>query len=171
MRMGERKVVAVSETSVSLKQNSSRVGGADKPVTDSTLFNDWKRFCFVLREIATGVRGRALSGLEAQKRAQDVLNQCGYSWQGGPVVRCRVGPQWNLQQSPSKPRQKVELERVHVQHAGTVIRAQGNVASMLRQTAVPRNAPPTGIPNSFNAQAQPGRCKLNEARSFTASLS
>ena len=85
--MGERKVVAVSETSVSLKQSSSRVGGADKPVTDSTLFNDWKRFCFVLREIASGVRGRALSGLEAQKRAQGVLNECGYSWQGGPVVR------------------------------------------------------------------------------------
>jgi len=87
MHMAEGKVVAISETCVSFKQNSSRVGGADKPVTASTLFNDWKRFCFVLREIASGVRGRALSGLEAQKRAQEVLNECGYSWQGRPVVR------------------------------------------------------------------------------------
>ena len=81
----------------------------------------------------------------------------------GALASCRVGPRWNLQQSPSKPRQKVELERVHVQHAGTVIRAQGNVASMLRQTAVPRKAPPTCIPNSFNAQTQPGRCKTERS--------
>ena len=84
-------MVAISETCVSFKQNSSRVGGADKPVTASTPFNDWKRFCFVLREIASGVRGRALSGLEAQKRAQEVLNECGYSWQRGTVVREPVG--------------------------------------------------------------------------------
>jgi hypothetical protein len=81
-------VVAVSETCVSFKQgSSSRVRSPEKSATDSTLFNDWKRFCFVLREIASGVSGRALSGLEAQKRAQEVLNECGYSWQGGTVVR------------------------------------------------------------------------------------
>jgi hypothetical protein len=45
-------------------------------------FNDWKRFCFVLREIASGENGRPLSGLEAQKRAQAVLTECGYTWSG-----------------------------------------------------------------------------------------
>jgi hypothetical protein len=80
-------VVAISETCVSFKQGSSRVGSADKPVASSTLFNDWKRFCFVLREVASGVSGCALSGLEAQNRAQEVLNECGYSWPGGTVVR------------------------------------------------------------------------------------
>jgi hypothetical protein len=42
-------------------------------------FNDWKRFCFVLREIASGLNGRPLSGLEAQKYAQAVLIECGYT--------------------------------------------------------------------------------------------
>ena len=70
MRMAEGNVMAISETCASFKQGSSRFGSADRQVTDSTLFNDWKRFCFVLREIASGVSGRALSGLEAQKRAR-----------------------------------------------------------------------------------------------------
>jgi hypothetical protein len=49
-------------------------------------FNDWKRFCFLLREIATGdENGRPLSGLEAQKRAQAVLTECGYTWSGYAV--------------------------------------------------------------------------------------
>jgi len=43
-------------------------------------FDDWKRFCFVLREIATGEDGRPLSGVEARKRAQAVLAECGYAW-------------------------------------------------------------------------------------------
>jgi hypothetical protein len=43
-------------------------------------FNDWKRFCAVLREIASGEHDRPLSGLEAQMRAQAVLNECGYTW-------------------------------------------------------------------------------------------
>ena len=43
-------------------------------------FNDWRRFCFVLREIASGDNGCPLSGLEAQKRAQAVLAECGYTW-------------------------------------------------------------------------------------------
>jgi hypothetical protein len=42
-------------------------------------FNDWKRLCFVLREIASGGNGRPLSGLEAQKQAQAVLTECGYT--------------------------------------------------------------------------------------------
>jgi hypothetical protein len=33
-----------------------------KPTSDAS-FNDWKRFCFVLREIASGDNGRPLSGL------------------------------------------------------------------------------------------------------------
>jgi hypothetical protein len=44
-------------------------------------FNDWKRFCFVLREIASGENGLPLSSLEAQTRAQAVLVECGYAWQ------------------------------------------------------------------------------------------
>jgi hypothetical protein len=58
---------------------------ANKPVVDAC-FNDWKRFCFVLREIASGENGRSLSGLEAQKRAQAVLTECGYAWPGRAQV-------------------------------------------------------------------------------------
>jgi hypothetical protein len=50
-------------------------------------FNDWKRFCFVLREIASGENGCPLSALEAQKRAQAVLAECGYTWLGRIQVR------------------------------------------------------------------------------------
>ena len=48
-------------------------------------FNDWKRFCFVLREIASGKNGRPLLDCEAQKRAQAVLSECGYTWPGRTV--------------------------------------------------------------------------------------
>jgi hypothetical protein len=47
-----------------------------------TCFNDWKRFCVVLREIAGGDNTRPLASLEAQKRARTVLAECGYSWLG-----------------------------------------------------------------------------------------
>ena len=43
-------------------------------------FHDWKRFCFVLREIAAGANGQPLSGIEAQERAQKVLAEVGYRW-------------------------------------------------------------------------------------------
>jgi hypothetical protein len=46
----------------------------------TSLFDDWKGFCFVLREIASGENGRPLPSLEAQKRAQTVLIECGYTW-------------------------------------------------------------------------------------------
>jgi hypothetical protein len=46
----------------------------------TSLFDDWKRFCFVLREIASGEDGRPLPSLEAQKRAQAVLSECGYTY-------------------------------------------------------------------------------------------
>jgi hypothetical protein len=67
-------------------KRSARVGITDKPASDAC-FNDWKRFCFVLREIASGDNGRPLSGLEAQKRAQAVLGECGYTWPGRVQVR------------------------------------------------------------------------------------
>jgi hypothetical protein len=45
-------------------------------------FDDWKRFCAVLREVASGEGSQPLSSLEAQKRAQAVLTECGYSSAG-----------------------------------------------------------------------------------------
>jgi hypothetical protein len=45
-------------------------------------FNDWKRFCAVLREIASSENSHPLTSFEAQKRAQAVLTECGYSWPG-----------------------------------------------------------------------------------------
>jgi hypothetical protein len=49
-------------------------------------FDDWKRFCASLREIASGDNGRPLSSVEAQKRAQAVLDECGYTWPLPPVA-------------------------------------------------------------------------------------
>jgi hypothetical protein len=40
-------------------------------------FNDWKRFLAVLREIASGEDGRPLTSFETQKRAREVLTDCG----------------------------------------------------------------------------------------------
>ena len=78
--------MAISQTYAPSKKSASRIGVADKPVSDAC-FNDWKRFCFVLREIASGDNGRPVSGLEAQKRAQAVLAECGYVWPGRVQVR------------------------------------------------------------------------------------
>jgi hypothetical protein len=78
--------VAISQTYAPSKKSASRIGVADKPVSDAC-FNDWKRFCFVLREIASGDNGRPVSGREAQKRAQAVLAECGYIWPGRVQVR------------------------------------------------------------------------------------
>jgi hypothetical protein len=54
-------------------------------------FDDWRHFCFALREIAAGAKGRTLSGLEAQQRAQAVLAERGYTWpmcpQAGSIHR------------------------------------------------------------------------------------
>jgi hypothetical protein len=55
-------------------KSTSRIGIADKPASDAC-FNDWKRFCFVLREIASGENGCPLSALEAQKQAQAVAKR------------------------------------------------------------------------------------------------
>jgi hypothetical protein len=53
-----------------------------KAIAVTPCFNDWKHFCAVLREIATGKDGQPLSSLEAQRRAREVLADCGYSWPG-----------------------------------------------------------------------------------------
>ena len=82
----------ITETSGASEERASR---AEKPIGDAC-FNDWKRFCFVLREIATGDNGRPLSGVEAQQRAQAVLTEYGYTWPGRapgssrlPSLRCQ----------------------------------------------------------------------------------
>jgi hypothetical protein len=77
--------MSISERSAASKERRPRLGPADKPASDAC-FNDWKRFCFVLREIAGGENGRPLSGLEAQERAQAVLVECGYTWPGRAEV-------------------------------------------------------------------------------------
>jgi hypothetical protein len=71
-------------------------------------FDDWKRFCFVLREIARGGDdGRPLPNFEAQRRAQAVLTECGYAWRrvmanGGDKI-----PEAN--ESPDKATDSVEI--------------------------------------------------------------
>jgi hypothetical protein len=45
-------------------------------------FNDWKHFCLMLREIASGEEGYPLSGNEAQQRAREALSSAGYRWPG-----------------------------------------------------------------------------------------
>jgi hypothetical protein len=72
--MTRSSVMAISERSALSTERTPRVSDA--------CFNDWKCFCFVLREIASGENGRPISGLEAQKRAQAVLVECGYTWPG-----------------------------------------------------------------------------------------
>jgi hypothetical protein len=64
-------IVAISERTAASTKST--------PQVSDTCFNDWKRFCFVLREIASGENGRPLSALEAQRRAQAVLIECGYT--------------------------------------------------------------------------------------------
>jgi hypothetical protein len=70
--MTRSSVMAISERSALSTERTPRVSDA--------CFNDWKRFCFVLREIASGEKGSPLSGVEAQKRAQAILRECGYTW-------------------------------------------------------------------------------------------
>jgi sugar diacid utilization regulator len=75
-------IVAIAQRSATSTKNTPRVGIADTPISD-VCFNDWKRFCFVLRQIARGDKNhRPLSGLEAQRQAQAALTECGYAWPG-----------------------------------------------------------------------------------------
>jgi hypothetical protein len=78
--------MAISETSAASNKRVPQACIADKPVSHAC-FSDWRRFCFVLREIASGESRQPLSGLEAQKRAQAVLNECGYAWPSRVQVR------------------------------------------------------------------------------------
>ena len=107
--MLEVSVVSISERSAASKERRPRLGPADKPASDAC-FNDWKRFCFVLREIAGGENGRPLSGLEAQERAQAVLVECGYTWPGRaqvhePIVAHTAAPESPNLQAPEDPEQ------------------------------------------------------------------
>jgi hypothetical protein len=65
-------------------------------------FNDWKRFCFVLREIASGENGRPLPGFEAQRRAQAILTERGYAWQSVTANGNNKAPEPNasLEEAP-----------------------------------------------------------------------
>jgi hypothetical protein len=80
-------------------KSASRIGVAEKPASGAC-FNDWKRFCFVLREIASAENGRPLSALETQKRAQAVLAECDYTWPGRVQVRGPVVA--SVQENPDK---------------------------------------------------------------------
>jgi hypothetical protein len=97
-------IAAISERSAPSTKSVTPVGTAGKAVSDAC-FNDWKRFCFVLREIASGENGRPLSGLEAQQRAQAVLTECSYTWPGRaqayePVVAPTAAPESPNTQAP-----------------------------------------------------------------------
>jgi hypothetical protein len=72
--MAQRRVPSISETSGPFGENLRPMSPSD------AYFNDWKHFCFALREIAAGANGKALSGLAAQKHAQAVLSGRGYRW-------------------------------------------------------------------------------------------
>jgi hypothetical protein len=90
---GNRKADALEGTlgPQSYARTAAMSGDAKAVRVMTPLFDDWKCFLFVLREIAGGEGGRPLSGLEAQKRAQAVLIKCGSSWpqresERGPVL-------------------------------------------------------------------------------------
>jgi hypothetical protein len=124
MRAVELSIVPITETSRASKETASRVGIADKPVSDAC-FNDWKRFCFVLREIASGEDGRPLPSHEAQKRAQAVLVECGYTWPGRaavhePVVVPTAAPESRNAQAPAENEQST---------AGTKLKSEGKAQS------------------------------------------
>jgi hypothetical protein len=70
----------------------------------TSLFDDWKRFCFVLPEIASGENGRPLASFEAQKRAKAVLMECGYTWPGQTVAPEPIVPL----DMPSEPENDVK---------------------------------------------------------------
>ena len=88
---------------------------ANKPSLDAC-FNDWKRFCFVLREIASGVNGRPLSGLEAQKCAQAVLIECGYTCLTRPPQHVTRAPEPAQQSGILYSISELTSERKHSGH-------------------------------------------------------
>jgi hypothetical protein len=81
-KLGGGRVVAISETATSSRALRDGAAKKTRTATDGACFNDWKRFCSALREIASGENGRPLPGFEAQRLAQAVLTECGYTWPG-----------------------------------------------------------------------------------------
>ena len=75
-------MVAISKAALARTSIPIHALGTDLRLNHAPCFDDWKRFCFVLREIASGKNGRPLSALEARKRAKAVLIECGYTWPG-----------------------------------------------------------------------------------------
>jgi hypothetical protein len=84
--MARSNVVAILERSTASTKNAPRASIADEPVSYAC-FSDWKRFCFVLRQIASGENGHPLAGFDAQKRAQAILSECGYRWLSSDQTR------------------------------------------------------------------------------------
>jgi hypothetical protein len=117
---------------------------ANKPVADAC-FNDWKRFCLVLREIASGQNGRSLSGLEAQQRAQAVVTECGYTWPGGAQVHEPIVVLTAPQQSPTGTR----LKSVGKAQSTPGRRRSDTPTSEHRVTAAPRKSQHTHIPRAL----------------------
>jgi hypothetical protein len=67
-----------SKASIGVGEARAQTGTEGKRVT--ACFDDWRRFCFVLREIANGTNGLPMSGDEAQRRARAILTERGYAW-------------------------------------------------------------------------------------------
>jgi hypothetical protein len=116
--MDRSSVLAIS------KRPTSPIGIADKPRSEAC-FNDWKRFCFVLREIASGDTSRPLSGLAAQKRAQAALTECGYTWPGCVQVPEPIAAPFAGQKSLST-QARVDLEQFP---AGNELKCGGKAQS------------------------------------------
>jgi hypothetical protein len=108
-RMANSSIVTISKDPRHLSESIPPTGIADKPMSDAC-FNDWKRFCFVLREIASGDNSRPLSGLAAQKRAQAALTECGYTWPGCVQVPEPIAAPFAGQKSLST-QARVDLEQ------------------------------------------------------------
>ena len=107
--------MAISERFAPSKKSTAQASIIDKTVSDAC-FSDWKRFCFVLREIASGDNGRPLSGTEAQQRAQAVLTECGYTWPGRalgcePAVVPTTAPESPKTQAPVQSSTGTKLKR------------------------------------------------------------
>jgi hypothetical protein len=146
--MSRSNVVAISERFVPSKKSTAQASIVDKSASDAC-FSDWKRFCFVLREIACGERGRPLSGLEAQKRAQAVLSECGYTRPGRiemtePVVAAAAAPETRHTRAAADPEQSpigTMLKNVAKVPSGPVRRRGAAPPSQHRVGAVASSGP------------------------------
>jgi hypothetical protein len=147
-RMASRTVVISARVASSTK-SVAPVGTADKPVNDAC-FNDWKRFCFVLREIARGDDGRPLSGLEAQQRAQAVLTECGYKWPGRAqayeLAAAPESPNTQATLQSSARTKKSVVRSNYAGGAGATIRPEASNASVVLHQRAPLKSPHTHIP-------------------------